>query len=107
MVKVLQTLYKNTANLCFLVLFVQVLLSIFDVMDDTQLATKVCYLQLSVLVLSHMLYQLTDPHRKCFAGHHQRDHERPTGAGLAQGMNSEQWSANFLHIFGYNYILLH
>jgi hypothetical protein len=89
------------------VLFVQVLLSIFDVMDDTQLATKVCYLQLSVLVLSHKLYQLTDPHRKCFAGHHQRDHERPTGAGLAQGMNSEQWSANFLHIFGSNYILLH
>jgi hypothetical protein len=107
MVKVLQTLYKNTANLFFVVLFVQVLLSIFDVMDDTQLATKVCYLQLSVPVLSHKLYLLTDPHRKYFAGHHQRDHERPTGARLAQGMNSEQWSANFLHIFGSNYILLH
>jgi hypothetical protein len=87
MVKVLQTLYKNTANLCFVVLFVQVLLSLFDVMDDTQLATKVCYLPLSLLVLSHKLSLLTDPHRKCFAGHHQRDHEGPTGAGLAQGMS--------------------
>jgi hypothetical protein len=69
-----------------------VLLSLFDVMDDTQLVTKVCYLQLSVLVLSHKLYLRTDPHRKCFAGHHQRDHERPTGAGLAQ-----EWTAcNFV-----------